>query len=970
MLNVKNLCRILRKRTILVSIIYLCIYSNLFASGKITGKVTDRDTGEPLIAVNVIIKSLGLGAATDIDGEYIIINVPPGTYDVTASYIGYESSTITNINVITNRTISVDFQLAGSSLEQKEVVVSAERPLVVTDLTASEQIIDDKFLSQAIGRSIPDVIETQAGIFQGYYRGSTQVQALYMLDNVSMNSGLFSDNYTGINTSTIQEIAVLTGGYNAEFGNARSAIINVTTKTSKVGIHGTAIARIRPAGVYHFGSYMYGQDLYDWTHFDLDYWTAQANDPNSEFYGQVPSELLSTWQKQITPNDTLKNYNKRIQYETEATIYGPITDNLSFLVSGRYVKNVNIFPQAIPYNPEFNFQGYLDYQLNSDVQFKLSVLHGGYESSGGSSSNWNSYESAQESSWYSQMEITDPYQYEKYSLLGTFLYQWPELRKWSQVSGTMTYIFNPQTFLETTLSYLHDNMDRSDRYGSVPDSLYSHEDDREKLVWYLDKGYQHAWDRTDSKVYSIKSALTSQITKNHLLKTGFEFTSYDFYENHFMVEYKGGGRENFVNKFEGQPYEGNFYVQDKMEFPGLVVNAGIRVDYFNQNRTAPKNMFDPLAYQLTTEGHNSDEPYGYPGTPETERTKLQVVVAPRIGISHPITENTVLHFSYGHFYQRPSWSKMFGFPTVSYVEDDSAALDQYGDQVTYMEEWHGYYGNPKLSFEKTIQYEIGVEHNLSNLFLIDITGYYKDGSQETGFSSITGLYPATHFANKALIISNGGFSEVRGIESKIESRANFFLNGGISHDVYWSTEGVVGYSRLYEEGSGRENIPKGNRNRNNVWSGYHKIKVWTTLAFPKDFGPEIFGFKPLGDFYTYVYFWWRSGEQYTYHGIGDVSTEPNNKTWFNYYEIDLKIAKGFEVLGKRLQLSVDIKNLLNSKFLRLLYGDDLVRWEERTDLSEEQRLPTSSFSGEPDVWSWYSYEVPPRQINFEVRFDF
>jgi hypothetical protein len=584
--------------------------------------------------------------------------------------------------------------------------------------------------------------------------------------------------------------------------------------------------------------------------------------------------------------------------------------------------------------------------------------------------NWQSTESAQESDWYDQMEIRDPYQYEKYAPMGAFLYQWPELRRWTQISGTATYVFDNTTFLETSLSYLHDDMDRSDRYGAVPDTMYSHDDDTQKLIWYLDKGYEQAWDKTDAKVYSLKTSLTSQVAKNHLIKSGIEFTSYDFSEDHFMAEYKGGGRENFVNRFKGTPYEGNLYIQDKMEFTGMVINAGIRVDFFDQNRSAPKNMFDPLAFQLTTPGHNPDEPYGYPGNPERERTKIQVAVAPRFGISHPISENTVLHFVYGHFYQRPSWSKMFGFPTVSYVENDSAALDQYGNQVTYMEEWHGYYGNPRLTYEKTIQYEIGVEHNLANLFLIDVTGYYKDASQETGFSSITGIYPATHFANKALMVSNGGYSEVRGIETKIESRADFYLNGGISHDIYWSWDGVVGFSRLYEDGAGVEDLPKGLRNDKGAWSSYHKIKAWATLSFPQDFGPEILGFKPLSDFYIYSYFWWRSGDQYTYHGPGDISTEPNNMTWFNYYQVDLKLAKGFKIFDRRFEISVDITNLLNSKFYKLLYGDDLTRWHERTDLPEEERLPKNSFSNEPDVWDWYSYEVPPRQVNFAVRFDF
>jgi len=905
------------KRPLLLLLSVLLLTNISLASGKITGKIIDKETKEPLIGANVIIKDLAVGASTDLNGEYIIINIPPGNYSVIASYIGYETVTITGVEIISNRTMVIDFELPPASIEQEEIIINAERPPVVKDLTASEQIIDAEILARSFAKTIPQALETQTGIFQGYYRGSSQVQALYMLDDININSGLFSENYTGINTTTVQEIAVLTGGYNAEFGNARSAIINVTTKTSREGIHGTLVGRMRPPGVYHFGPNMFGTQNYDWSHFNLSYWQSQSQDPNSAFYGGDSQELLQLWQSQITPNDTLRKYHQRVDYETEATLYGPVTENLTFLASGRFARHINIFPQALPENPEFNFQGYLDFKLSSDLQFKISGLFGGYESSQRLATNWQSTESAQEALWYTQMEVRDPYMREKYALMGAFLYQWPEKRRWSQLTSKLTYVVTPNTFLEGSFSYLNDNMDRSDRYGAGADSLYAHKDDTQKLLWYLDKGYMQAWDKTDSKVYMLKADITSQVTKNHLLKSGFEFRNYNFNENHFMIEYKGGGRENFVNIFSGKPIEGSLYVQDKMEFSGIVVNAGVRVDFFDQNREAPKSMFDPLAFQLTTPGHNPNEPYGFPGTPEMERTKLQIAYSPRLGISHPISENTVLHFVYGHFNQRPSWSKMFGFPTVSYIENDSAALNQYGNQLTYMEEWHGYLGNPRLTFEKTIQYEIGIDHNIAGLLLLDVTGYYKDASQETGFSSITGIYPSTHYANKPLMVSNGGYSDIRGIENKIETRLNYFLNGGISHDIFWSWDGVVGFSRLYEPGADRTNIPKGLRNGKGAWSSYHKIKAWATLSFPKDFGFEVFGIKPLSDVYTYIYFWWRSGDPYTYHGPGDISTLPNNKTWFSYYQINLKAAKGFDILGNHLEFSVSIENLLDSKFLRL-----------------------------------------------------
>jgi hypothetical protein len=92
--------------------------------------------------------------------------------------------------------------------------------------------------------------------------------------------------------------------------------------------------------------------------------------------------------------------------------------------------------------------------------------------------------------------------------------------------------------------------------------------------------------------------------------------------------------------------------------------------------------------------------------------------------------------------------------------------------------------------------------------------------------------------------------------------------------------------------------------------------------------------------------------------------------WFNYYQIDLKIAKGFPLFGLRAEVSVDIKNVLNVKFLRLLDGDDLRRYMENPSLPDTERLPRTVDFSEPNIWEWYSYEVPPRMIHVQVKIDF
>jgi hypothetical protein len=614
---------------------------------------------------------------------------------------------------------------------------------------------------------------------------------------------------------------------------------------------------------------------------------------------------------------------------------------------------VGIFPQAIPYNPEFNIQGYINYNFSPEFKVRLGGFVGGYESADYTTSNANTSEMGQESGWLAPMRIDEQYARAKYNLFGAAYRQWPELRRWSQL-------------YEVTLSYLKDKMDRSDRDHRVPDSLWL-PDVISMLPRYTLQSYYHTWTKEFSQSYQLKGEYTNQISQAHNLKTGFSVKSYDLnYEN--FAAFSGGSRTNDLNVFDGHPYEGNAYLQDKIETRGLVVNIGVRADFFNQNRDAPKNRYDPLAFEVATPGHDPGAPLGIPGTPERERTKLQLAVAPRIGISHPLNDNTVLHFVYGHFYQRPSWTKMLGFPFVNYTTVLEKALDPYAKQTTYMDEWQGYYGNPELGYERTIQYELGVDYNIADMLKLDVTGYYKDGSLESNV--VTGVYSSTHTATKALMVSNSGYSDARGIETKLDSRFEGMFNFGLSHEVYWSFQGEVGFSRLYEEGSQSINVPKGLRQGRGAWGSVQRVKGWLSLGIERDGGPEIFGIRPLSDVSVYSSFWWKQGDQYTYHAPGDPSTEPNNRRWFNYYQIDLRVAKGFDLLGLRAELSVDIKNLFDLKFLRLLDGDDLTRYMEHPDLPDSERLPKTVDFSEPNQWEWYSYEVPPRQMYFQLAINF
>ena len=244
-LPMKNRTPGIRKQVIETTLCFLLIGQLMVSGtmGKISGKVTDKVTGEPIVGANIVLKDTRMGASTDVNGDYFILNVPPGNYTMVVSMLGYERILSANVEVTIDHTTSQSFSLRPGTIESEAVLVIAERPIIDKGSTASEQIVSSKVLEQSGVRTIKDVLQRQAGFFndntalawqrgitKSFIRGASAVQAVYMVDNLSVNSGMVSDNYSGFNTSTIEQVSVQTGGYNAEYGEGRSAIINIISK--------------------------------------------------------------------------------------------------------------------------------------------------------------------------------------------------------------------------------------------------------------------------------------------------------------------------------------------------------------------------------------------------------------------------------------------------------------------------------------------------------------------------------------------------------------------------------------------------------------------------------------------------------------------------------------------------------------------------------------------------------------------
>ena len=248
------------RKLLLLSILTLFYVSQLMAgtSGKISGLIIDSKSKEPLVGVTVMLTGTNIGASTDVEGYYVIQNVSPGTYTVKASYIGYAPATITNVRVNIDQTTNLDISLSEEAILGSEVVVVSQQPIVHRDVASSRVNLNVEEIENLPVASVASVIGLQAGVVAGssgpVIRGGGADQTAFVVNGMTLRDERDNTPYTGISFTSVKEIQVQTGGFNAEFGNIRSGLVNVVTKDGDKKKYSISfLGRYRPAARKHFG---------------------------------------------------------------------------------------------------------------------------------------------------------------------------------------------------------------------------------------------------------------------------------------------------------------------------------------------------------------------------------------------------------------------------------------------------------------------------------------------------------------------------------------------------------------------------------------------------------------------------------------------------------------------------------------------------------------------------------------------
>ena len=894
-------------------LVWFCISgSSLLAgtTGKITGIVRDASTEEPLIGANIIIEGTSIGAATDIEGRYIILNIPPGVYEVKSMMIGYTSARTVGIKISIDVTTTLHFQLQPSVLDFEEVTITAERKIIRKDLTSTLSIVGSDEIAEMPVEEFEDILALQAGIIIGaegeiHIRGGRSSEISYLVDGISVTDPFSGELAIEIENNSIQELQVISGTFNAEYGQAMSGIIDVVTKEGGDRIRG-----------------------------------------NISFYS---GDYLSRNNNLFMNIDNVNNVsNVQISMDGPVPLFG---NKLSFFLTGRYYNTQGWLYGKRRFIPA-DSSNFANWNVKIDDVGADAIANTGDAGEGDGSATPG-----------------EPNVYVEESGDGAFVSMNPLVK--ISAEGKLTYRVSPTIKVSYGLFWNKINFrEYSHSFKLNPDGDYQQFKNgyAQSLIWnhtlssksfytlklsdtffdykryvyqdpldsrYVDPkrlndasqkafktGGTEMWQYyRNTRSFGGKADLTSQINHSHQAKIGLEFRQHNLYFHEFEIIPKrndggivikpfepipAGSASIANNRYRHYPIEAAAYLQDKMEFEEMIVNIGLRYDYFNANAKVPIDLRDAdnAKYFMVLSPHDGsiriwrEHEYGIEmgeildtvnvrgNKWENNYRNAKPVhnLSPRIGISYPISDRGAIHFSYGHFSQIPTFEQLY----------DNSEFEVWPGLSSTM-------GNAELKPQRTVIYEIGLQQQLSENIGIDITGFYKDTRHLLGMEIIN-TYTQDIYARYI----NRDYGNVKGITLALEKRRSNSIYASVDYTYQVAEGNASDPKQVFKDAkSNKESeiqiVPLD-------WDQTHTLNFNITMSQPGSWGLSLIG--RLG-----------SGLPYTPKIENVGATFENSERKPPQYSFDLKAQKEYIIMGTVYSVYVKAYNIFDRKNEKIVYSD-------------------------------------------------
>ena len=918
-------------------------------TGKISGKIIDADQNTPLIGVNIIIPQTQKGTSSDQDGYFNIINVSPGKYTIKVMMIGYESLTIEDVIVSVNRTTSLDLKMNQSVLESDEIVIYASKLSRKKDQTSTVKNISSEEMELLPVENISDVVNMQAGIVAGHFRGGRSDEVNYMIDGVPVN-----DAFGGVaavstlEVESVKDLEVITGTFNAEYGNAMSGVVNAVTKNG--------------SNIFN-GSINTGYSTY-----------ITDNNRNGEkvFIGLDPFGI---------------NSNSDLRFN----ISGPIKKDRLFFFTNYRTQKVNGHLNGIRRFEVWNLSNF--YDQDSSKWYSENTGDGSYVPM-----NTGSYSSfmGKISANLGNINISGMLN-RNYSLSQGYnhIYKYnPDGRSYDDAI-TNLYMFQMNHFLNEKLyydlkysitnndygSYVYEDYDSyiileedgiyNGTYHFLGDTIYNYVNDKYMTAYgpgFFTGGQDKGHTNRTTITRNFKASFNWQMTNSHSVKSGISLIKYDLQNTYHSIRnaFSGTSVEStqykpivlpdstvYSDVFSVKPKEMSFFIQDKFEREEIVLNLGLRYDRFDANTYFPSQRRNPINastyYIKDIAGEDSLNANGNLVIDSSRisnplKSKVASQLSPRFGFAYQLGDVAVLHFSYGHFFQMP--------PMYSIYSNHSSIIGP-SDYSTTVGNANLASDSLGLKAQKTVSYEVGLWQDLGKNTSLEVNLYYRDIYDLLSLTTVS-TYNQVEYG----LYTNKDYGNVRGLELKLDYNFNNLF--AQTNYTYQFTRGNADNAAQTFNRQGAS-IDKVIRFIPMSWDQRHTFNV----SF--GYSAQNFGMSATGYF--------NSGTPYTFSPQGEsnlalLNLYPNNDYKPSNYHADLSAYVNLpEVFGIKSKLDFLIYNLTD-RFNEYGVSSETGRAYSAVVNETELLSHRSNFNTYEDRYKDPSSFSAPRQVKATLTIQF
>jgi hypothetical protein len=790
--------------------------------GKIEGRVFDAGTNQPLAGAQVVVVGTRYGNITNADGYYFINNVPAGVHDIRAQYIGYQVATVTQQRVLSGQTTRVDFRLPQQAVELEAITVQGDiSPLAPRDRTVTKAIVTGDVVDELPIDNIRSVITLQPGVVETgdsrgqVIRGGRPGEASVYVDGVlvrNFNSG--SQSLLNVGVNAVEEVNLLLGGYGAEFGSAQSGIINYVTKQGQT----------RYTGALAFGTDAFLPKDVSWGHSRLE---ASLGGPIVSDRVGFHLALTATGMEDASPDfldDVLaadsipvqRRYFRPTGTEQYVDANGqPVVDDNGNPVTFTTFEEIDDLGNRQPYSnqDQYTASGTLHWSLGSSTRLTLGALK--------SRSQGMNYSSA----WQARPKGLPAFVNSSSLLRGgleQILFQTAE----SQASVRLNVAYGQDktqngqradtTSLEpegpdflgfkmSSYEFLFEDKITYERYAARLDSinaglasqpltlvetiglttseatpLFDQDNSADNpygILGYITGQGLSGYGEAVEKTLTFDVDLDWQANRIHRFGAGFEM-----YKKEVTNLGVGTLSTFFHNVYRVKPTIAAVWVKDRMDIGEMVLDLGLRYDYFDTDAKYPEvpGLVLPFAPDNTPDGLAlCAAPPATPGgtcLPRFVEQDAISTLSPRLGVAFPVTEATNFRLSYGHFFQIPQFTSLF-----SNINTDLSKSNT-----------NSPFGRP-IEAMKAVQFEAGISHLFNSETILDVTAYNKDKLADASFRISLVRWPSSRQGPQdARLLTGLDFGNTKGLDVRLTRR----MGEGFTT--------IVGYSYLNARGTGAD----------------------------------------------------------------------------------------------------------------------------------------------------------------------